>query len=185
MSLINVSANGNSLQKTAGCAGCPDATAVSEAQISGHGSFEFVASESGSLRFVGLGAGGIGMTAADLNFALRLQSGVAEVRESGGYKTEVPFSAGDRFQIAVEGGAVRYARNGAVFYTSATQASFALRAHAVLFDMSAAISGVTLGGVSGGSSTPAPVAGAGGAASSAEPIRYAQRRPEGSAPQRR
>ena len=183
MSLINVTAAGNTLQKTGGCSGCPDATAVSEGQINGSGSLEFVASDSGSLRFVGLGSGGIGTSAGDINFAIRLQSGVAEVRESGGYKTEIAFSAGDRFRIAVEGGVVRYSKNGTVFYTSASQAGYAVRVHAVLFDMNAAVGNVALGGVSGGASTPA--APAASVTSQTPDTRYARPRPAGSVPARR
>ena len=103
MSLINASANGEGLIKTAGCDGCPDASAVSEQQISGSGALAFVASESASLRFVGLGTGGMGSGAGDINFALRLQNGVVEVRESGAYKAEARFAAGDTFGIAVDG----------------------------------------------------------------------------------
>jgi len=183
MSLINVTAAGNTLQKTGGCSGCPDATAVSEGQINGSGSLEFVASDSGSLRFVGLGSGGIGTSAGDINFAIRLQSGVAEVRESGGYKTEIAFSAGDRFRIAVEGGVVRYSKNGTVFYTSASQAGYAMRVHAVLFDMNAAVGNVALGGVSGGASTPA--APAASVTSQTPDTRHARPRPAGSVPARR
>ena len=95
MSLINVTASGTSVLKTGGCAGCPDASAVSEEQIASSGALEFIAPESGTLRFIGLGSGGIGTGAADINFALRLQTGVAEVREYGSYKTETSFSAGD------------------------------------------------------------------------------------------
>ena len=181
MSLINVTANGSSLQKTAGCGGCPDATATSEQLISGDGALEFVAPESGSLRFVGLGSGGIGTGAGDINFALRLQSGVAEVRESGSYRTETSFAAGDTFQITVEGGVVRYARNGAVFYTSGSQAGYAVRVHAVLFDMSAAVNNVAIRGVSGGSASSVAAA---SAVTPTQP-RTAQRRPSGQAPARR
>ena len=144
MSLINITAAGASLQKTGGCNGCPDASAVSEGQISGNGSLAFVVADSGPLRFVGLGSGGIGTGAADINFAIRLQSGVAEVRESGAYKTETAFVAGDRFDVAVVGGVVGYSKNGTVFYTSAIHAGFALRAHAVLFDTDASLDNVAM-----------------------------------------
>jgi len=180
MSLINVTAAGNTLQKTGGCSGCPDASAVSDGQINGSGSLEFVASDSGSLRLVGLDSGGIGT--GDISFAIRLQSGVAEVRESGGYKTEIAFSAGDRFRIAVEGGVVQYSKNGSVFHTSASQAGYAVRAHAVLFDMNAAIGNVALGGVSSASSAPAPAA---SVSASTSDTRYARPRPPGSVPVRR
>ncbi|HEY5617960.1 MAG TPA: hypothetical protein VIK60_08445 [Vicinamibacterales bacterium] len=144
MSLINVSANGSGLVKTSGCDGCPDASAVSDRQIAGSGTLAFVASESSSLRYVGLGAGGIGAGVGDINFAVRLQSGVAEVRESGAYKADVRFAAGDNFAIAVEGGVVRYSKNGVVFYTSGARADYAMRVHVVLFSANAAVAGVAI-----------------------------------------
>ena len=181
MSLINLTATGSGLQKTGGCAGCPDASAVSEQQIgSGSGALEFVASESGPLRFVGLASGGIGIGAGDINFAIRLQGGVAEVRESGAYKTETAFSGGDRFRISIDGGVVRYAKNGVVFYTSASQATFGVRVHAVFFDMNAAVSDLVVSAASEAaavSPAPAPV--------TTEQPRRAVPRPEGSVPVRR
>lgn len=160
MSLINITPSGDSLQKTGGCNGCPDASAVSEGQVNGNGSLAFVVADSGPLRFVGLGSGGIGTGPADITFAIRLQSGVAEVRESGAYKTETAFVAGDRLQVAVAGGVVSYSKNGVAFYTSASQAGYALRAHAILFDINATIGSVALSGVPGStpSSAPSPTA---------------------------
>ena len=182
MSLINVTATGNTIQKTAGCGGCADASAVSQGEISGSGTLAFVAADSSSLRFVGLGSGGIGTGAGDINFAIRLQSGVAEVREAGAYKSETSFSAGDSFQITVNGGVVTYAKNGAVFYTSGSQAGYALRVHAVFFDLNAAVGNVAMSGASGGASTSAaPTA----SAPTTSATRYAQPRAAGSTPKRR
>ena len=147
MSLINVTATGATLQKIAGCSGCPDASAVSLGDISGNGSLGFVVAEPGSLRYVGLGSGGIGTAPGDLNFAIRLQSGVAEVRESGAYKSEIPFAAGDRFQVSVVDGVVGYSKNGVGFYTSASRGDYPVRAHVILFDMDARVDSVTLSGV--------------------------------------
>ena len=130
MSLINMSSTSGGLRKTGGCDGCPDASAVSEQQISSTGTLTFVASESASLRFVGLAAGGIGTGPGDINFALRLQSGVAEVREAGAYKSDVRFAAGDTFAIAISSGVVKYSKNGSGFYTSTVRADRAVRAHA-------------------------------------------------------
>jgi hypothetical protein len=156
MSLINVAPQGAGLVKTGGCDGCPDGSAVSEQQISGTGTLAFAAAESGSLRFVGLGAGGIGAGPGDIQFAVRLQRGVAEIRESGSYRNEIGFGADDRFSIAVEGGVVRYAKNGAVFYTSGSQAGYPLRVHVVMFDANASVADVALGGGTGSSDAPAP-----------------------------
>jgi hypothetical protein len=152
MSLINASAADGGLRKTSGCDGCPDASAVSEQQLPGSGTLQFTAPESGSLRIVGLGAGGIGGGAGDINFALRLQGGVAEVREWGSYRAEVPFASGDTFTIAVVSGGIQYAKNGAPFFTSTAQATYALRVHVVLFNANAAVGGVLL-------SSTAPAAG--------------------------
>jgi hypothetical protein len=154
MSLINVSATGRGLLKTSGCDGCPDASAVSALQVSGTGVLEFVAPESASLRLVGLGTGGLGAGPGDIEFAVRLQGGVAEVRESGAYKGDVRFAAGDAFRIAIEGGVVRYAKNGTVFYTSANRAGSALRAHVVMFNLSAAVDGLAFDAAASSATTP-------------------------------
>ena len=180
MSLINMSASGGGLTKTGGCDGCPDASAVSEQQVSSTGSLTFVASESNSLRFVGLGAGGIGTGPGDINFALRLQSGVAEVRESGAYKSDVRFAAGDTFAIALAGGVAKYSKNGSVFYTSAVRADRAVRVHAVFFSANAAIASVGLSGASASAQAEVSTAD-----STMSGVRYAIRRPAGSVPRRR
>src|SRR5687768_1967588 len=154
MTLQNVTASGNNLVKTGGaCDGCPDGTAVSEAQINGSGVVQFMAPENGTLRYIGLGSGGPGTQAADLQFALRLQNGVVEVRENNAYRIENRFAAGDSFQIAVEGGAVHYSKNGSVFYTSANQATSAERLHVVMFNTGAAVNDIVFGA---GSAAPAP-----------------------------
>jgi hypothetical protein len=144
MSLINVTVSGTTLMKTGGCDGCPDASAVSEQQVTGNGVIEFTASEAGSLRFVGFGSGGVGIAAGDINFALRLQSGVVEVREAGAYRTETGFGPGDAFRITIEGGVVRYWKNGAVFYTSGSPAASPQRLHVVMFNAGSAVGDVTL-----------------------------------------
>ena len=180
MSLINVSANGSTLVKTAGCGGCDDASAISAQEINGSGSVSFSAPESSSFRIVGLATGGIGTRAGDVAFAVRLQAGTAEVREFGGYKSETSFAAGDTFSITVNGATVQYAKNGAVFYTSGAQASSGLRMHAIFFDSNSAIANVAFAGAAGGSSVAGPAP-----ATAAPGTRYAQDRPAGQKPVRR
>jgi hypothetical protein len=153
MFTVNVTATGTSLVKTGGCDGCPDASAVSSGQLSANGGTQFVASEATTLRYVGLSYGGPGTAPGDINFAIRLQNGVAEVRENNAYRTEIGFAAADTLAIVVENNVVKYAKNGAVFYTSATQASSGLRLHAVLFNTDAAISGIGFGGTTVTSTT--------------------------------
>jgi len=182
MSLMNVVENGLALTKNGGCSGCPDGTAVSNQQVSGSGAFQFSTDDSSTLRFVGLAGSGIGTTPADISFAIRLQSGVAEVRESGTYKSEVAFGAGDTFTIAVNNGSVTYAKNGSVFYTGGNAATGSLRAHAIFFDINGSIRNVGFGGAA----TPSGTATV-GAASSGSIVSgsYAVPRPAGSKPVRR
>ena len=171
MSLVNVAESGATLTKIGGCTGCPDGSAVSNQQVSGNGVLQFSTDDSASLRFVGLGSGGIGTTPGDIDFAIRLQAGVAEIRESGAYKSETRFAAGDSFTIAVNNGAVTYARNGSVFYTSANTTTAALRAHAIFFDANGTVRTV---GFSSGGSAPAgdaPVAASPAPSTSAAALR--------------
>ena len=182
MSLMNVVENGVTLTKNGGCSGCPDGTAVSNQQITGSGALQFSTDDSSTLRFVGLAASGIGTTPADITFAIRLQGGTAEARESGVYKSEISFAPGDTFSIAVNNGSVTFAKNGSVFYTSGVTAGGSLRAHAIFFDTNGSIRSVVFGG---GASTaaadtvrPAPSAVTGTSS-------YAVRRPAGSTPKRR
>ena len=188
MSLVNVTASGATLTKSGGCSGCPDASAVSQQQISGSGTLQFSTDETSSLRFVGLGSGGIGSAPGDIDFAIRLQGGVAEVRESGAYKTEIGFGAGDTFSVIVSNGAVTYAKNGGVFYTS-TGSTSAVRAVAVFFDPSGSIRSVTIGsgGASAAGEVPAAPAAEPSAAATPPPTatRHAVPRPAGSKPVRK
>lgn len=114
------SATGNTLQKTAGCNGCPDAGATYQQQIpSGDGYVELTASEAATLRYAGLSTANTGTGPAEIKCAIRLESGIAEVRESGVYRSDTTFVTGDVFRVAAQSGIVRYYKNSALFYTSA------------------------------------------------------------------
>ena len=144
--LVNVTAVNGGVQKTSGCDGCPDASAVSNETIDGSGLLEWTAPEVQTLRIVGVSASPTVTNPGDIPFAIRLQAGVAEVRELGAYKADVPFAAGDTFRIAVEKGVVRYLKNGSVFYTTEVTPGTPLRAHAVIFGLNGAISQVGMSG---------------------------------------
>jgi len=133
--------------KSGGCGGCPDAGAVSSQKISsGDGYVEFSVTESGTLRFIGLSSGNNGTPADEIKFALRLQNGVAEVRESGAYRSETGFSAGDTFRIAIVGGKVQYSKNGGVFFTSSAAPSYPALVDTSLFDDNAEVWNVQIAG---------------------------------------
>src|SRR5207249_6693811 len=100
--LVNVTASGNSLRKTAGCDGCGDAGAVSTQRIpSGDGYVEFTASETTTFRGAGLSNGNTDTGLADIDFAILLTpSGSAEVRENGAWQADTQYGAGTVFRVA-------------------------------------------------------------------------------------
>ena len=137
---VNVSASDNTLVKTGGCGGCADAGASSEQRIAaGDGGLFFRATDPAPLRFVGLTWGEPTHQPTHIKFALRVQGGVAEVRESGAYRTDIRISAGDVLGVTVSGGAVQYSRNGTVFYTSNAEVRYPLAVDSSIYDTSAAV----------------------------------------------
>jgi hypothetical protein len=138
--VVGASAAGNDLTKTA-----PEtawnAGAASVQTLTGDGVVEFTTGEATAAKMAGLSSGNGGADDADIDFAIRLsETGRIAVLEGGinrgGFGTYV---AGDVFRVAAEGGVVAYAKNGAVFYTSALAPSFPL-----LVDTSLRTPGATL-----------------------------------------
>lgn len=158
---INVSASGNTLQKTGGCGGCADAGASSEQRISSDGGVFVTVTDTAPLRFVGLTWGEPTHQPTHIKFALRLQGGVAEVREAGVYRADIQISAGDVLGVGVTGGTVQYTKNGTVFYASSSEVRYPLAVDAVIYDLNATISNAVLmvtasrGQVSAATATPA------------------------------
>ena len=81
----------------------------------------------------------------------------------------------------MDGGVVRYSKNGTVFYTSTASTSSAGRVHVAMFNAGAAVDGVSLA-VSGSSASSSPAAAPGPVTAGR---RIAQPRPAGSTPVRR
>jgi hypothetical protein len=147
--LVNVIATGGSLQKTSGCDGCFDAGAYTQQQIpSGAGYIEFTATETGALRYAGLAHAFAPNNQGTIDFAFRFQAGIAEVREMGVYRTDVPFITGDVFRIIVATGTVRYYKNGALVYTSTVAATYPLVGATALATLYATVTNATIGGAS-------------------------------------
>jgi hypothetical protein len=144
--LANVSASGNSITKNGGCGGWADAGASSQQTIaSGSGYLELTVSETDTLRFIGFSTGNTGTSPDGIAAALRLQSGRAEVRERGAYRSEIAVATGDVLRISVSGGSVQYAKNGSVFYTSSSAPAYPLMINTSLLDLGATIKNVTIG----------------------------------------
>jgi len=145
----NVTVSGSSLQKTSGCDGCGDAGAIALQHISATtGYVEFTATETAALRWVGLTQALAGY-AASPDFALRLQSGDAEVREAGVYKADTPFVSGDVFRITVQSGTITYSKNGTAFYSHAvTIPDSQLMVTAILHSLNSTVTNAVVSGAS-------------------------------------
>jgi hypothetical protein len=137
--LVNVSTSTDLLQKTGGCDGCQDAGAVSEQQITANGYLEFTVMDRSLVRYVGLNDNSTGTGSTEIPFAFKLAGGYVEVREYGQYTWDMPVAEGDVLRIAVEAGAVKYLKNGAVFYTSGNAARYPLRADTALSSIGATV----------------------------------------------
>src|SRR5205823_14625079 len=137
--LVNVTVEGSSLRKTAGCDGCQDAGAVSSQTItSGDGFMEFTASETTTIRVAGLSRGNTNTASADIDFGVKLwPNGVAEVRENDLYRADTPYVSGDVFRVAVQSGVIRYSKNGVVFYTSTVAPTYPLLVDTSLHSLNA------------------------------------------------
>jgi hypothetical protein len=144
--LVNATAAGNSLSKTAGCDGCADAGAVSRQQISvGDGFFEFTASETDTARVIGLNPQSASQT--EFLFALRLRpGGFVEVRENGVLRTNSKYVRGDVFRIAIVAGVVRYSKNGRLLYISGLTPAYPLVGAAALMSSGATVTNATISG---------------------------------------
>jgi len=142
---VNVSAPTGSLTKTTGCDGCNDAGAASQQQLSGvNGYAQFTAGGPGPLSVAGLAQTFAVTNPASIAFGIRLQGNIAEVRESGAYRADVTFAAGDVFRIAVVAGVVQYSKNGAVFYTSRVAPASTLVFGVAIANVGGAISNATI-----------------------------------------
>jgi hypothetical protein len=161
----------NGLWKTAGT-GWGNAGAVSTNQLaSGDGSVTFTATEQGSAtaRMMGLSSSDHISTHSytDINFAIYLyNTNTAEVWESGVQRSPqgtTTYAPGDHFTVGVEGGVVKYRKNGAVFYQSqVTPIPYPLFAHAAPYATGTTLTQVHLVGFTVPTQLPTPTISPGG-----------------------
>jgi PKD repeat protein len=128
--------------------------------LSGHGYVEFTATETSSLRMLGLSHVDHDQTAGDVEYALGLSvGGSLAVWERGHVKTLASYGAGDRLRVEVLNGIVRYRKNGVTLYATEVATSYPL-----YIDMSFATAAGQLTGLQllGSDLNDSPVANAGG-----------------------
>jgi hypothetical protein len=143
--LEGVSASGNSLTKTS--ASGVNSGAISVQQIpSGDGYVEITASETGTYRMFGFSNGNTDSSYQDIDFGLDLAPGIIYVFEKGVNKGSFgSYATGDLLRVAVVGGAVKYSRNGTVFYTSTQAPTYPLLVDTWLYHLGATLNNAVVG----------------------------------------
>jgi len=150
---------GNTLQGTAFSWGSSGAT-VATPLASGDGGVEFTATEQGTFRMLGLSRTNTSHTYSDLDFAIYLyNANTAEVWESGAQRPAsiTTFAPGDQFVVAVEGGTVKYRKNGALFYISTVAPQYPLWPRAAFYTLGATFAQVRTAGLDPESRVALPV----------------------------
>jgi hypothetical protein len=145
------------ITKTAG--GSWYGAAVSEQTLGADGRYEFQVNNTGLSPFVNamqvcLDSGTYDIyTPASLDHCLIVGAGVASAYVAGRWSSDTPVTTADRLALGVEGGVVRFYRNGVAFYTSGTRPVFPARA---VFLTSYDGYGLTSAAVAGGTGTTTP-----------------------------
>ena len=139
-------ATGNSLTKTAST-GWGNAGAISTQQLaSGDGYVEITASETTTNRMFGLSNGNSNANYTDIDFGFNLRPGAnLQVYERGILRgTFGTYISGDKLRVAVEGGVVKYRRNGALLYTSLVAPTYPLLVDTALYNQGATLTEVVI-----------------------------------------
>ncbi|HET7290920.1 MAG TPA: Calx-beta domain-containing protein, partial [Vicinamibacteria bacterium] len=131
--VVGATASGASLTKTT-AAGWTSGAVSTRLITSGDGYVECAATGL-SWRGWGLGNGDSNQSYTDIEFGIVLSdTGVVKVFEGGTHRGDFgSYASGNRLRVAVEGGVVKYSRNGTVFYTSGLVPSYPLRLDTSLF----------------------------------------------------
>jgi hypothetical protein len=116
---------------------------------SGDGYFEFVANPNTGYWMCGLTAHHLNHNYPDIDFGFYIPGGEAiRIYEAGvqKYVSTVSVGVNDHFKVAIEGGTVKYYRNGGLFYTSSVPPGYPLQADATLWSNGSTVSNAVLSG---------------------------------------
>jgi Tfp pilus assembly protein PilV len=138
--IVGVSVSGNNLTKIVSNGWNAGASSVQNISF-GDGYAEFTASETNTSRRLGLSNGDSNQSWDDIDFCVYLDSdGTFYVNEGanprGSFGT---YTTGDIFRVSVEGGLVKYRKNGTLFYTSAVAPAYPLLVDTALYSSSSTL----------------------------------------------
>jgi RHS repeat-associated protein len=144
--VVGASVAGNSLTKTA-ATGWGNAGASSAQSITaGDGYMELTVSDTATYRFCGLSNGNSNADYTDVDFAIHpVPGGTIYIYEGGISRgTFGSSSVGDVLRVAVEGGVVKYRKNGALLYTSTVTPIYPLLVDSALYATGDTLSNVVV-----------------------------------------
>jgi hypothetical protein len=148
--VAGATASGNSLTKNV-ADGWGNSGAVSTRFLSsGDGYLEFIANPNTGYWMCGLTSHHINHNYPDIDFGFYIPGGeTIRIYEAGvqKYVSTVSVGVNDHFKVSLEGGVVKYYRNGALMYTSSVPPSYPLQADATLWSSSSTVSNATLSGI--------------------------------------
>jgi len=152
---VGVSISGNNLTRT--MAGDSWSTGATSSQliVSGDGYAEFTASETNKKRAVGLTTNTSVIGFVHLSYGMILgDDGTISINESNGvYGVFGTYTTGDKLRVAIEGGVVKYRKNGTLLRTSTLAPTYPLYAGAAIYSNAGTVTGAVIQ-IGSGSSSP-------------------------------
>ncbi len=154
----NAASSGSTLSKSTGTAAW-DAGAISAGGLaSPDGYLEVSAAIAPNVAMVGLSHGNANAGYSDIDFALYFASGTLYIYEGGLNRGSFgSLVSTDKLRVSVEGGVVRYRKNGVLLYSSALAPVYPLLVDASLNSSGAVLSGAVLSGALVQAAVPNPV----------------------------
>ena len=142
---LGVSVWGYSLLDTA-ATGWGNSGAASTVELaSGDGWAEYTATDLSSYRMLGLSKGDADRNYTEIDFALSAVNGNLAVYQNGTLINYYgAYAVGDRLRIAVEGGVVKYRKNGTLLYTSAQAIQYPLLVDTSLYSNGTAMTDIVV-----------------------------------------
>jgi len=143
---VGVSVNGNSLMKTAATGWGNAGASSTQSVAAGDAYVEATATETTTARLFGFSHTDTDQSWPSIQFGIDLDlSGSAYVFESGNNRGNFgAYAPGDKFQVAIVGGVVKYKKNGTVFYTSSVTPTYPLVVDTALHANGCTLSNVVL-----------------------------------------
>lgn len=142
---LGVSVWGYSLLDTAATGWGNSGASSTVELVSGDGWVEYTATETTTWRMLGLSKGDADRNYGEIDFAIFASAGIVQVYQNGSsIGTYGAYAVGDRLRIAVEGGVVKYRKNGALLYTSSQAIQYPLLVDTALYHNGTAITDISV-----------------------------------------